>query len=106
MEDLRKLGLSPYEMKIYVALLKHGRMPAREIAEKSTVPPTAVYPNLKKLVGKNLVQKFSGENAFFEAVEPNIAIPAFIQQRKKSLEEMENKLVQEAMSLSQNKLVM
>lgn len=105
MEELRKLGLSPYETKIYVALLKYGRMSAREIAEKSTVPPTAVYPNLKKLVQKNLIQEFSGAVAFFEAVEPNIAIPAFIQQRKKSLEEMEEKLVQEAMNLFQDKLI-
>ena len=105
MEDLRKLGLSPYETKVYISLLKHGRMPAREIAEKSNVPPTAVYPNLRKLVGKNLIQEFSGAVAFFEAVEPNIALPAFIQQRKKSLEEMESKLVQEALSLSQDKKI-
>src|SRR3989344_6172711 len=106
MEELRKLGLSPYEMKIYVALLKHGRLPAREIAEKSTVPPTAVYPNLKKLLQKNLVQDFSGEVALFEPIEPNIAIPSFIQQRKKLLEEMEKKLVEQAMSLSQDKQIL
>ncbi len=103
MEELKKLGLSPYETKIYVALLKHGRMPAREIAEKSTVPPTAVYPNLKKLVQKNLIQEFSGVVAVFEAVEPNIAIPAFVQKRKKLLEEIEGKLVQEATNLSRDK---
>lgn len=106
MEDLKKLGLSPYETKIYVALLRHGRMPAREIAEKSAVPPTAVYPNLKKLVQKNLIQQFSGEIAFFETIEPNIAIPSFIQQRKNSLEEMEKKLVQQALHLTQDKQVM
>lgn len=103
MEEFRKLGLSPYETKIYLALLKHGRMPAREIAEKSAVPPTAVYPNLKKLVQKNLIQEFSGAVALFEAVEPNVAIPAFVQQRKKSLEEMERKLVEQAISLSKEK---
>ena len=103
MEELRRLGLSPYETKIYVSLLKHGRMPAREIAEKSSVPPTAVYPNLKKLVQKSLIQEFSGAVAFFEAVEPNIAIPAFLREKKKSLEEMEGKLVEQAMNLSDNK---
>ena len=106
MEELKKLGLSPYETKIYIALLKHGRMPAREVAEKSSVPPTAVYPNLKKLVQKNLIQQFSGEVAFFETIEPNIAIPAFIQQRKRSLEELESKLVQQAMNLSQDKQIL
>ena len=105
MEELKRLGLSPYETKIYLALLKHGRMPAREVAEKSSVPPTAVYPNLKKLVQKNLIQQFSGEVAFFETIEPNIAIPAFIQQRKKSLEEMEHSLVQQALSLTQDKQI-
>ncbi len=106
MEELKKLGLSPYETKIYLALLKHGRMPVREIAEKSTVPPTAVYPNLKKLVQKNLIQEFSGAVAFFEAVDPNIAIPSFIHQRKKSLEELETRLVEQAMSISQDKQVL
>ena len=100
---MRKLGLSPYETKIYVALLKYGRMPVREIADKSTVPPTAVYPNLKRLLQKNLIQEFSGAVAFFESVEPNIAIPSFIQQRKKSLEAMESRLVEQAMDLSQEK---
>src|SRR3989338_3535219 len=103
MEDLGKLGLSPYETKIYLALLKHGRMPAREIAEKSEVPPTAVYPNLKKLVLKNLIQEFSGATAFFEAIEPNIAIPALIRERKKSLEKTEEILIEKIMILSKDK---
>ena len=106
MEDLGKLGLSPYETKIYLALLKHGRMPAREIAEKSTVPPTAVYPNLKKLVLKHLIQEFSGEVTIFGAVEPNIAIPAFLREKRKALEEMEGKLVAQAMNLVQDKEVL
>ena len=80
-------------------------MPAREIAVSSEVPPTAVYPNLKKLVAKGLVQEFSGEIAFFETVEPQIAIPAFIQQRKKSLEELQTTLIEQVTHLSKEKQV-
>ena len=57
-EELRKIGLTPYETKIYQVLLSYGRLGAKEIAERSKVPPTAVYPNLKSLISKNLIQKF------------------------------------------------
>ena len=95
MEDLKRLGLSPYEIKIYTSLLQYGRMSAREIADKSGVPPTAVYPNLKRLVSRNFVQELSGELSYFEPVDPAVVIPAFIQNKKKSLDELEIALVEQ-----------
>ena len=103
MEDLKRLGLSPYEIKIYTSLLQYGRMSAREIADKSGVPPTAVYPNLKRLVSRNFVQELSGELSYFEPVDPAVVIPAFIQNKKKSLDELEIALVEQTKVLFHQK---
>ncbi len=103
MEDLKRLGLSSYEAKIYTSLLQYGRMSAREIAEKSSVPPTAVYPNLKRLVLRNFVQELSGELSYFEPVDPAVVIPAFIQNKKKLMDELEIALVEQTKVLFHQK---
>lgn len=105
LDQLSKLGLSPYETKIYTALLEYGRMSARDISEKSMVPPTAVYPNLKRLVERNLVQELRGEVAFFEPLDPVIAIPAYIQKQKKSLDKVGNNLTEQAQKLFHHKQI-
>ena len=87
MDAFSALGLSQYENAIYTALLEFGRLNAKEIAERSSVPPTAVYPNLDKLEQRDLVQRFEGQIAVFEAVNPAVAIPAFIKKQKEDLDE-------------------
>ena len=94
MEQLRELGLNGYEAKIYQCLLEYGHLQAKEIAQKSAVPITAVYPNLKGLLGKNLVQKFSGEVASFEALQPSLTLPTYIAQQKKLLDDLQQSLTE------------
>ncbi|MEK6900151.1 MAG: helix-turn-helix domain-containing protein [Nanoarchaeota archaeon] len=105
MVSFEELGLSPYENKIYTALLEYGRLSAKQIAERSKVPVTAVYPNLKKLMQKNLIQEFSGETAFFEPIDPKVSIPALIQAQKYSLEKLEIGLTSQAMDIYHHKQI-
>lgn len=95
-EKLQEIGLTSYEAKIYLALLEYGRMHAREIAEKSTVPITAIYPNVKTLQEKKFLQKFSGETAQFEALPPSVAFPSYIEKRKLELDKNAKNIVQES----------
>ncbi|SFR47107.1 TrmB family transcriptional regulator [Halogeometricum limi] len=46
---LSSLGLTSYEAKCYVALLRLGRGTAREVADVSTVPRSRVYDAMKSL---------------------------------------------------------
>ena len=83
-EKLRKLGLSPYESKCYLALVKQGNLLGKEIAEKSGVPPTSVYRNLETLQKRGLVQIVQKEPFVYQAVEPEIALPAYVKSHKKN----------------------
>ncbi len=94
--DLKKIGLTEYEGKIYACLLGAGRLPARGIAQLSLVPQTAVYPNLKSLLAKGLIQQFDGPARSFEALRPSVALPAYLERKRRTLYEIEPLLVAQA----------
>ncbi len=104
-KELRSLGLSSYETKIYRCLLEYGKLNAKDIASHSTVPPTAVYPNLKKLLQKGLVQQFKGEVALFEALPPALVVPSFVEQEKRRLQELQENIVQQAEQIFHSKQI-
>jgi sugar-specific transcriptional regulator TrmB len=84
-EDLRALGLTQYESQAFIAMLRIGPSPARKIAEASGVPPTAVYPVLKLLLSKGLVQKLKSENAIFEALDPKRSLRALASREQQAI---------------------
>ena len=89
MEILKRLGLTGYEIAVYRTLLEHGKCAAKDIAKHSSVPPTAVYPNIRSLIEKGLAQQFvgtAGTATKFEAVPPDIALPSFAQRQAKQLQ--------------------
>lgn len=71
---LRKLGLSEYEAKVYVALVGIGKATAREIHEVSGVPRARVYDVLNRLASKGFVDVEDGEPKRFKAVDPRKVI--------------------------------
>tara|TARA_Y100000034_G_scaffold81327_1_gene97452 strand:+ start:1066 stop:1803 length:738 start_codon:yes stop_codon:yes gene_type:complete len=92
---LQKLGLSPYEAKCYVALLKWGNLGGKELAKKSHVPPTSVYRNLESLREKGFVQLLQKEPLVYQAVNPEIALTHYVNYKKVLLEEVENAALEE-----------
>ncbi len=100
---LKSLGLTEYEAKIYEELLRGQRLSGRELGERTKVPPTAVYPTVKTLVKKNLIQEFSGERKEFEALPPKLAIPAFLEKKKKELLQIEQETLQDIELLKQER---
>ena len=99
MNELKQIGLSAYEIAIYKAVLAYGKSSAKEIAEISSVPPTAVYPNVKSLIQKGLLQQIKGDIAYFEAIPPEIAMSAFMQKKVKQIEELKELLIPKLSSL-------
>ena len=98
-EKLRKLGLSPYESKCYLALVKQGNLLGKEIAEKSGVPPTSVYRNLETLQKRGLVQVVQKEPLVYQAVEPEIALPAYVQSQQEELAKIQEQTISELTSI-------
>jgi len=87
MNSLKEIGLTDYETKAYIAILENGKLNAREIAANSKIPPTSVYPNVKNLVKKGLVQEVKGEISFYEAIPPKKAWDFFLKNKINELEE-------------------
>jgi hypothetical protein len=69
-ELLRRVGLTEYEAKTYLALLNTHLSTATKAAEKSGVPRTRIYSVLETLKEKGWVKVYSGVPLLFRAVEP------------------------------------
>ena len=54
-EALKQVGLTEYEVEIYLTLLKNGQMSAYELAEKAGLYRQVTYDTLKRLTGKTIL---------------------------------------------------
>jgi sugar-specific transcriptional regulator TrmB len=80
------LGLSEYEAKIYVALIKAGYANARTPSAASGVPRTKVYSVLRKLVSINLVVEIPEEPRRFSPVSPEVAFKTYLESYKSKVD--------------------
>ncbi len=88
LENLQQLGLSPYEARAYLALLRHGKLLGKEVAQKAGVPPTSVYRNLESLRAKGFVQIIQKNPFAYQAVEPEAAVSGYLQEEHARLDEL------------------
>src|ERR1700749_1031412 len=87
-KGLQQLGLNAYEARSYLVLLGHARFKALELAPRSRVPRQKIYEVLDSLVEKGFASVVQDRTKLFSAVEPNLAIPAYLA-RKRQLAEQE-----------------
>ena len=85
---LQNLGLTEYESKVYLALVQHGRLNAKEISAYSNVPQNRVYETLEVLKNKGLCDIIPGLPKSFEAFEPEIAINNLISDKEEKLNKL------------------
>lgn len=103
MESFRKIGLTKYESLIYSDLIKYGKSNAQKISERSKVPPTAVYPNLKNLLNKKLIQEIKGDVSLFEALPARTAIDLFVKEKQDELLKLKEDSIEYAKQLLNEK---
>lgn len=84
---LQQLGLNAYESRSYLVLLGHSRFKALELAARSHVPRQKIYEVLDSLVEKGFAQVVQEKTKLFSAVEPALAIPAYLSRRRQILEQ-------------------
>ena len=84
---LQQLGLNAYESRTYLILLGHSRFKALELAPRSRVPRQKIYEVLDSLVEKGFAQVVQDRTKLFSAVEPNLAIPAYLARKRHLLEQ-------------------
>ncbi len=91
--NLTHLGLSEYEAKAYVALLKENPLTAYEIAKISGVPSSKVYEVIKKLEIRQIVQSIHGERSrMYIPISPDEFIENFRTATEDSLHAVQREL--------------
>jgi hypothetical protein len=87
---LERWGLDRLEAQVYLALLRNADSAgATTIATMAGIPRPSVYPVLKSLAEKNLIENGQGYGSRFAAIPPDEALPRFIAAEKEHLSERE-----------------
>lgn len=85
--ELKKLGLSDKETKVYLTVLELGQAPAAEIAAHSGINRATTYVILEELQKKGLASSFEkGKKTYFAAESPE-RLSNLFEIEKKQLEE-------------------
>ena len=84
---LVKIGLTKNEIKVYLALLELGSVPAGELIKKVELHRTCVYDTLERLLEKGIASYvITSRVKHFEANEPELLL-SYIDQRKDELDD-------------------
>jgi len=102
---LKEIGLSEKEVEVYLALLSVESSTVLELAKKTGINRTTVYPVLEALMKKNLVGETKADKKVEYYAEPPERLETFIQNEKAKLVEQEkllNDIVPQLKSISRD----
>lgn len=90
--ELKGLGMSEKEAKIYVALLELGRSAVQSLARKANINRATTYIVLNKLMGMGLASKYDeGKKTYFVAESPE-RLSVLIEKEKVEIENKEKEM--------------
>ena len=82
---LKSLGLTLYEAKAYIAILKKGVMTSTEVAKEAGIPQPRVYDVLKSLEEKGLILVSKGRPRLYRAENPRTSLKRLIDRIKQRI---------------------
>ena len=88
-EALTGLGLTAYEARAYLALIRRDASAASEVARLSGIPRQRVYDVLASLVEKGLASSRPGTPVKYSALAPELAIERLLYSRREDLAGLE-----------------
>lgn len=91
-DDLKKLGLSSSEVKVYEVLCDLGRARAGKITQMTGLHRTNVYDVLKRLKSKALVRSIKYNNLTYYRITDPKNLGKLIEKQKKDIEETEKNI--------------
>jgi sugar-specific transcriptional regulator TrmB len=98
-DALKGLGLTDYEISVYMTLLNMGTSPASEISEESNVPLSKIYEVLRKLEEKGFIQVRKGDmphkTNVYSALAPSKAVQSVLQTIERGLKDFGQIVVDE-----------
>lgn len=84
------LGLTTYEARAYLGLIRRDSSTAAEVARLAALPRQRVYDVLASLVEKGLASMRAGNPARYAAMEPESAIRRLVADRREQLDRLES----------------
>lgn len=87
LDALTNLGLTRYEAAVYLALLERQDFTPSQVATRAQVPRQRIYDVLSSLCARGLcVERHSGRQRLFQAVDPAQALPTLVQEKQRQYE--------------------
>ncbi len=87
LENLTNLGLNRYESAAYLSLLEGQDFTPSQVATRAQVPRQRIYDVLASLCDRGLcVERRSGKQRLFQAVDPRSALPSLVQEKQRQYE--------------------
>ncbi|RMG22096.1 MAG: TrmB family transcriptional regulator [Methanobacteriota archaeon] len=85
---LTDLGLTTYEEKCYLTLLRKGTLVARDLSRLSGVPYGRIYEVLHSLESKGIAGSTGGRPQHFFAIPPDVAVSKLVESRVQETEKL------------------
>ncbi|MBU1292273.1 helix-turn-helix domain-containing protein [Patescibacteria group bacterium] len=90
--ELRKLGLTEKEVRVYLAALELGYTSVQNIAQKTKISRPTAYGIIKSLKDKGLVSQSKGRGKYLTAESPDKLL-GILKREKKEIEEKEREFI-------------
>jgi sugar-specific transcriptional regulator TrmB len=87
---LKRLGLTEYESRIYLALIKMGPKKASEVSFFAQVPRTKAYGAIRELERKGLLRIIGGKPELYAPSSPNETLAPLVTQLNSELKDSED----------------
>jgi HTH-type transcriptional regulator, sugar sensing transcriptional regulator len=88
-EQLTRLGLTSYEAKAYLALMRRGSSTAAQVSRLAGVPRQRIYDVLASLVERGLASSKPGRVVKYSATSPELALERLVSDHRQRLAELE-----------------
>ena len=98
-KSMESLGLTSYEIKVYLSLLEHGSMIASDISKTSGVPYSKIYEVLNSLENKVWLESDSERPQKFFPKSPTTALEAIRLQKENEIKSNEEIIKNELMPI-------
>lgn len=99
-ERLTHLGLTSYEAKAYVALVRRDSYTAAQVSRMAGLPRQRIYDVLGSLVAKGLATSRPGSVVKYAAVSPDLAIERLVAGHRAQLVDLERQAVETIAALA------
>jgi sugar-specific transcriptional regulator TrmB len=93
--QLRRFGLTGYEVKAFLALLEIGEGTAKEVAEAAGVPKSRIYEVINSLIEKGWAVAERGRPTRYRPQDPEVAVRGNLMRLERELDELAKSLIDE-----------